>query len=169
MKKEVTYQSASGKPERPESSLKLKASCKSTQHTQQFSPSAFKLKINGCDFKKRKRNARHCPPGFLYKPKSTKNLKHIEGWKGGKKQTVQANLLTGHLTGVRDAGCHEAQSISCIACNSTLSQGFIPGLLRPPGTGSIMDAGGRSPPQSGFMRRRDTEWAGHQSYLEAEN
>lgn len=168
MKKGVTYQSASGKPKRPESLLKLKEFCKSTQHTQQFSPSAFKLKINGCGFKNGKKKARHCPPGFLYKSESTKKLKHIEGWKGRKKQTVQENLLTGHLTGVRDVGCHESHSISGTACNSTVSQGFIPRVLRP-GPCSVTDAGGRSLPRSGFVGRHDTERAGHQSYLEAEN
>lgn len=40
---------------------------------------------------------------------------------GQKKQPVQANLLMGYLTGVRDAGCHESHSISGIAYNSTLS------------------------------------------------
>lgn len=63
-KKKVMYHSALGKPKSSESSLKLKQFCKSTQYMQQLSLCAFKLKINGCNFKNG-RHAGHFPQVFI--------------------------------------------------------------------------------------------------------
>lgn len=118
-KKEVMCHSASGKPKSSESSLKLKQFCKSTQYMQQLSLCAFKLKINGCNFKNG-RHAGHCPQ-VLIQIQINEEFKVRWRLGGQEKKTVQTNLLIGCLTGIQGTGHHQSQSISDVTYHSRLS------------------------------------------------